>query len=47
MNLDVVTLQDCIENFEMKGYQTVINDGKVLGFTKGIKGQEGVEGFCG
>lgn len=34
MNLDAVTLQDCIEYFEMKGYQTVINDGKVVGFKK-------------
>lgn len=32
MNLDAVTIQDCIEMHDFKGYSTIINDGKVSGF---------------
>ena len=32
MNMETITLQDCIENYEMKGQASVINDGQVLGF---------------
>lgn len=32
MNLDAVTVQDCIDLYDLKGYATVINDGRVSGF---------------
>ena len=32
MNLEVVTIQDCIDIRDLKGYVTLINDGKVSGF---------------
>lgn len=32
MNMEAITLQDCIDNYEMKGQAVVINDGQVLGF---------------
>lgn len=32
MNLDAVTVQDCIDMYDLKGYATVINDGRVSGF---------------
>lgn len=32
MNMETITLQDCIENYEMKGKEAIINDGQVLGF---------------
>lgn len=35
MNLEMVTVGDCIDNFNMKGKVTVINDGKVIGFEEG------------
>lgn len=36
MNLEVITIQDCIDMFELKDQSTIINDGKVIGF----KGKE-------
>lgn len=35
MNLEMVTVGDCIDNFNMKGKVAVINDGKVIGFEEG------------
>lgn len=32
MNMEAITLQNCIENCEMKGQAAVINDGQALGF---------------
>lgn len=32
MNLSVITIQDCLENYRFKGESTIINDGKVIGF---------------
>lgn len=32
MNMEAITLQDCIENFEKKDQAAIINDGHVLGF---------------
>lgn len=34
MNLEAVTLQDCLDMYEKKGYATVIDDGKILCFIK-------------
>lgn len=34
MDLDKVTLQDCIDMAELKGKFAVINDGRIIGFTK-------------
>ena len=32
MNLETVTIEDCIEAYEKKGMVAIINDGKLLGF---------------
>ncbi len=32
MNLEAVTVQDCIEMHDYKGLTAVLNDGRVLGF---------------
>lgn len=32
MNLETVTLQDCIDNYRFKGRHAVLNDGKIIGF---------------
>lgn len=34
MNLDTVTIEDCIEMYERKGRCVVINDGKIVRFCK-------------
>ena len=34
MNLEKVTLQDCIDMHEKKGCVTIINDGKIIQFQK-------------
>lgn len=33
MNLEVITIQDCLDMREKKRRSVVINDGKVVGFT--------------
>lgn len=35
MDLEKVTVQDCIDMHDMKGYVVIINDGKLFGFLKG------------
>lgn len=32
MNMESVTIEDCLDMFDKKGYATVANDGKVVGF---------------
>lgn len=32
MNLETVTIQDCLDNYNFKGQITVLNDGKVKEF---------------
>ncbi len=32
MNLDAITIQDCLDMYEKKGRAAVIEDGKILGF---------------
>lgn len=32
MNLEVITIQDCIDMYDKKGQSTIINDGKIVGF---------------
>lgn len=32
MNMEAITLQDCIDNYEKKDQAAVINDGQVLVF---------------
>lgn len=34
MNLDVVTVQDCIDMWRMKDHNVILNDGRVIGFEK-------------
>lgn len=34
MNLEKVTVQDCIDMYDLKNQETIINDGKVIGFTE-------------
>lgn len=36
MNLEVATVQDCIDMYNLKDQVTILNDGKVVGF----KGKE-------
>ena len=35
IELDEVTLEDCIDLYEKKGIATVINDGRVINFEQG------------
>ena len=32
MNMDAITLEDCIVNYEVNNCTTIMNDGHVLGF---------------
>ena len=32
INLEVVTVQDCIDNYKIKGQAVILNDGSVVGF---------------
>lgn len=32
MNLQAVTLQDCLDNYNFKGQFAIINNGKLIGF---------------
>lgn len=32
MNTEIITIQDCLDMYYMKGQSTVINDGKVVDF---------------
>lgn len=34
MNLENVTILDCMENYERKGMSAELSDGKLYGFTK-------------
>ena len=34
MNLEAVTIQDCLDMYEKKGYATVIDDDRISFFTK-------------
>ena len=34
MNLSAVTVEDCIDLYEKKGKETLINDGEIVGFTE-------------
>lgn len=32
INLDAVTIQDCLDNYTYKNKAAILNDGKILGF---------------
>lgn len=32
MNLEMVTIEDCIENYKLKSSISILNDGKLKGF---------------
>lgn len=32
MNYEAITIEDCIENYEMRGKSAIINDGQVVEF---------------
>lgn len=32
MNLEAITIQDCLDMYEKKNQVAIINDGKVIGF---------------
>lgn len=34
LNLEVITLEDCINLHTLKGVATLINDGKIVGFVE-------------
>ena len=39
MNLETITLQDCLDNYNFKGKCAIINDGKLIGFQEEIPTQ--------
>lgn len=39
IELDNVTIEDCLELYEKKKYYTVINDGRILNFEKNKGGK--------
>lgn len=39
MNLQTITISDCLDMYYMKGQVTIINDGKVIGFQEEIPTQ--------
>lgn len=43
MNLEAVTIQDCIDMYEKKGLCAIINSGKVVGFEKEEQEKNGIE----
>lgn len=34
MNLEKVTIQDCIDMYDLKNQAVILNDGKAIGFTE-------------
>ena len=32
INYNVITIEDCLDNYEKKNKTTIINDGKITGF---------------
>lgn len=34
MNLEKVTIQDCIDMYDLKNQAVILNDGEVIGFTE-------------
>ena len=34
MNLETVTIEDCLDAYEKRGMTAIINDGKLLGFNE-------------
>lgn len=32
MNMEIITLEECLLQYELHGYTTTINDGKITGF---------------
>lgn len=34
MNLEAITIQDCIDMYDLKNQAVILNDGKVIGFTE-------------
>ena len=32
MNLQTVSMQDCLDNYNFKGHAAILNDGKLIGF---------------
>lgn len=34
MNLQTVSLEDCLDNYKFKDKRAIINDGKLIGFKK-------------
>lgn len=34
MNLEKVTVQNCIDMYDLKNQTVILNDGKVIGFTE-------------
>lgn len=50
MNLDAITIQDCLDMYEKKGRAAVIEDGGVSSFVEGedwqARGMEKAGGSC-
>ena len=37
MNFDIITIQDCIEAFERRGWGVILEDGHVTGFERDLQ----------
>ena len=35
MNLEIITIEDCLEAYELRGWGVILEDGQVTGFEKG------------
>ena len=44
INLDRVTVQDCIEMCDRKGFMTILGNGRLLGFRAELKGSSPAAG---
>lgn len=44
INLDRVTVQDCIEMCDRKGFMAILNNGRLLGFRAELKGRSTAAG---
>ena len=40
MNYDSVTIQDCEENYNYRGKETIIENGQVVGFLEPLEGEK-------
>lgn len=44
MNMESITIEDCLDMHYRKGKETIINDGKIIGFQEEIPTQTANQG---